>query len=174
MNGLRDFWKPRRRGGKIVLVVSVASALAVIAAVAAGCGSAKKSDTGIAYVKVLGSGTDYSKALRNETLREGTTRIIVLRSNLAFTVGVKNEGDHPEQNVKVTLAIGQLAPNRTITRTLTIPRIQNGATKEVDFKGPFNIGTLISPIPIKVDVHPVAGETNRSNNSATYKVRFSF
>jgi hypothetical protein len=177
MNDLRDFHKPRRRGGKIVLVVTSTIALLVIAAVAIGCGSAKKSastasnpdtgrhGTGIAYVKVFPS---------NQTLQKGVTTVIQLKQNLAFAVGVRNDGDYLEQNVKVTLVIRQLAPEPSITKTLSIAKISNGATKEVDFTGPYNIGTLISVVPIKVDVHPVVGEWKTTNNKATYEVRFAF
>ena len=164
MNGLRDFWKPRRRVDKIVLVVTSVIALLVIAAGASGCGSAKKSDTKIAYVKVLP---------RKQTLQQGVTTIITQRPNLTFVVGVRNAGNDLEQNVKVTLVIHQKPPNNSITRTLSIAKISNGATQEVDFRGPFNLTTLISVVPIDVRISPGPNETSLVDNTATYEVRFS-
>jgi hypothetical protein len=169
MNGLMDFWNPRRRVNRIVFVVTAVVALVVIAALAIGCGSAKKSagrhGTSIAYVNVLPG---------KQTLQEGVTTTIQLKSNLTFVVGVRNDGDYPEQNVKVTLVIRQLAPAQSITKTLSIARIDNGATKGVDFTGPYNIRTMISVVPINVRVSPVPGEVSTANNAATYEVRFSF
>lgn len=124
-----------------------------------------KHGTGISYVKVFPS---------NQTLTEGVTKTIQIKSNLTFVVGVQNTGDYLEQNVKVTLVIHQNAPYKSITQSKVIPEIYNGATQEVEFRGPFNLGTMISVVPINVDVHPVTGEANLSNNSATYEVRFSF
>ena len=104
MNGLTYFCKPRRRGGKIVLVVALATALLVIAAVATGCGSAKAKGvrgTDISYVKVMPSG---------DALTSGLTKMIKVptnHDNLAFVVGVENGGDYLEQNIKVTLVIYQ-------------------------------------------------------------------
>lgn len=178
MNWSRDLWNPRRRVNKIALVITSVVAVLVIASVAIGCGSAKKSATTVTITRASGrhgNGIAYVKVIPSkQTLRRGATETIVIKPRLTFVVGVQNDGDFLEHNVKVTLVIHQLAPVSSITRTLTIPQIWNGATKEVDFIGPFDIGTMISVVPINVDVHPVTGEANLSNNSATYEVRFSF
>jgi hypothetical protein len=184
MNGLWDFQNPRRRVGKIVLIVTSVVALVVIAAVATGCGSAKKSSstaakkssstasnavtgrhgTSIAFLKVLP---------RNQTLQQGVTATIVLKSNLAFVVGVQNDGDQPEQNVKVKLVIHQKAPAKPIVKEAEIGRIFPGTTMKVFLKGPFNPITLVTMVPIDVMVNPVPGEASTANNLATYKARFS-
>ena len=166
MNGLRDFWKPRRRGSKIVLVVTLATALLVTAVVATGCGSAKAKGvhgTSIAYVKVLHS---------KHTLQQGVVSAILLKPNLTFVVGVENSGDYLEHNVKVTLLIKQKP--QPIRRSLTIGQIHPGALQEVFFKSPLGVTEMINRIPLKVSVAPVSGETNLVNNSATYEVRFTF
>ncbi|MGD0274273.1 MAG: hypothetical protein ABSB96_11155 [Gaiellaceae bacterium] len=162
---------------RIVLVVTSVAALLVIAALAIGCGSAKKSTstapnsgtgkhgTSIAYVKVLPS---------KQKLQQGVTTIIQLKQNLAFAVGVENTGDYLEQNVKVKLVIHQNEPAQPIVKEAKIGQIFNNTTKEVIFKGPFNLTTLISMVPINVIVNPVPGEDNTANNRATYQVRFSF
>jgi hypothetical protein len=121
--------------------------------------------TGIAYVKVYPSG---------QTLSEYTTTTIKVQSGLTFEVGVENTGDYLEQNVKVTLVINQIPSSSSVTRKQTILKIYNGSTEKVDFKGPFTLVTMITAVPINVDVQPVTGEANLANNSRTYKVRFTF
>jgi len=168
MNGRRDFSKPRRRVDRTVLVVTSVAALLVIAAVASGCGSTKKSGThgtGIAYVKVFPV---------NQTLQQGVTATIMLSSNLGFVVGVENTGNYSEQNVNVKLVIHQNAPATSIIKEATIGQILPNTTKEVFFKGPFNQTTVVTKVPINVTVSPVPGEDNTANNAATYEVRFSF
>lgn len=121
--------------------------------------------TGIAYVKVMPS---------NQTLQQGVTTTIRLNTGtLAFVVGVENTGDYLEQNVKVTLTIHQ-SGGKSIVEHQTIPQILNGTTKEVDFKGPFAVTTLISVVPVNVEVTPVPGEASIANNSYTYDVIFSY
>jgi hypothetical protein len=165
MNSLKDFYQPRRRGSRIVLVITLATALLVVAAVATGCGSAKAKGvhgTSIAYVKVTPGG---------RTLHQGVVSTIRLRSNTAFVVAVENGGDYPEHNVKVALLIKQKP--QPIRKSLTIGQIRRGAKQVVVFKG-LNPTEMVNRIPLKVSVTPVSGETNLINNSATYKVRFSF
>jgi uncharacterized repeat protein (TIGR01451 family) len=156
-----------------VLVVTLVTALFVIAAVATGCGSAKAKGvhgTSIAYVKVPSS---------KLTLQQGVTKIVQtkattvaqLQKALTFVVRVKNDGDNTEHNVKVTLTIDQRP--QPIRKSLAIAEIRRGTYHEVVFKGPFALTELINKIPVKVDVAPVSGETNLVNNSATYEVRFA-
>jgi len=166
MNGLKDFCKPRRHKSRIVLVVSLAISLLVIAAAATGCGSAKAKGvhgTSIAYVKVIPG---------NRTLHQGVVSTIRVTSSIAFVVGVENGGDYPEHNAKVTLLIKQKP--QPIRRSLTIGQIRRGAKQVVVFKAPFSLTEFANVIPIKVNVTPVGGETNLVNNSATYEVRFTF
>ena len=166
MNGLRDFCKPRRHEGRIVLVVSLAISLLAIAALASGCGSAKAKNahgTNIAFVKVLPG---------KQALQQGVVQTTQIKRQLAFIVGVENGGHFLERNVKVTLLINQTP--QPIRKSLTIGQIRRGARQEVVFKGPFALTELVNVIPIKVNVTPVGGETNLVNNSATYEVRFTF
>ena len=159
MNGLSEFWDPRRRLSGIALAGISVVALLLIAALATGCGSAKKSEVGITGLKVLPD---------NQTLQEGAVRTIQVKRNLAFVVAVKNTGDAAGKNVKVTLLIDQKpAP---IKKALTIGQIDSGQTTQVVFKAPFYVTEMISVLPIKVGVTPGTGETNK----ATYGVRFSF
>jgi hypothetical protein len=116
--------------------------------------------TGIESVKVLPSGTE---------LTQDTETTITVTQDLAFEVAVKNTGDSEEVQVQVDLTI-QRTPT-PITKTETIPLINAGETKTVDFRDlgspPFDKTT------VKVDVHPVPGEQSTANNSYEYPVIFT-
>jgi len=119
--------------------------------------------TNIAYVKVLPSG---------KTLTEGSAAPTITANNrLAIAVGVKNGGDYTEEGIKVTLLINQTP--QPIKQSETIGQIYSHATTEVVFKN-IAVTELAKIVPISIDVAPVAGETNKTNNKATFEVRFSF
>jgi hypothetical protein len=116
---------------------------------------------GIANVKVLPSGDALSTT-------EETT--ILVTNELAFEVAVENTGCCQEVSVKVTLTI----PKSTspIVKTKTIPLIDPGEIKTVRLP----VGALVpfgEQVSVKVDVDPVPGETNTTNNSYEYPVIFS-
>jgi hypothetical protein len=118
--------------------------------------------SGIAYTRVLPSGTDLSPDTETE---------ILVTDQLAFEVGVEDTGDSPEVRVVVTLTI----PKDTgpIVRKKTIPIIDPGETVAVRF----DIGSEIPPfgeqVSVQVNVDPVQGETNTANNTVEYPVIFS-
>ena len=90
---------------------------------------------------------------------------------LAFEVTVRNSGDSQETQVEVTLTVqGGTQP---IKRTKTIPIIDPGKTKTVVFR---DLGTLPfgTRTTVRVNVLPVEGEQNTSNNTVEYPVIFSF
>jgi CARDB len=119
--------------------------------------------TNIAYVKVLPSG---------KTLTEGSAAPIITANNrLAIAVGVKNGGDYTEEGIKVTLLINQTP--KPIKQSETIGQIYSHNTTEVVFKN-LAVTELANIVPISIDVVPVVGETNKTNNKATFEVRFSF
>jgi len=116
--------------------------------------------TGIESVKVLPSG---------QALSQDTETTITVTQNLAFEVAVKDTGDAEEVQVKVDLTI-QRTP-KPIKKTETIPLINQGETKTVVFRDlgspPFEKTT------VTVDVIPVPGEENTSNNTFEYPVIFT-
>jgi hypothetical protein len=116
--------------------------------------------TGIESVKVLPSGQELS---------QDTETTITVTQNLAFEVAVKDTGDAEEVQVKVDLTI-QRTP-KPIKKTETIPLINQGETKTVVFRDlgspPFEKTT------VTVDVIPVPGEENTSNNTFEYPVIFT-
>jgi uncharacterized membrane protein len=89
---------------------------------------------------------------------------------LSFQVLVKNSGESQETQVKVSLTIQQ-SPE-PIRREQLIDLINPGETKTVVFRdlGPPNFGTRTT---VKVNVEPVTGEQNTSNNTAEYPVIFT-
>jgi hypothetical protein len=118
-----------------------------------------------------GSGINAVKALPSGQLLSATTETTVLvTEDLRFEVGVENTGESQEVGIKVTLTIPK-QPD-PITKTATIPILDPGEIKTVTF----SVGALVpfgEQTSVKVDVDPVAGETNTTNNTAEYPVIFS-
>jgi len=117
--------------------------------------------SGIAYVKALPSG---------QLLSTTTETTIKVTDELKFEVGVEDTGESQEVRVKVTLTIPK-QPD-AIVKTATIPIIEAGETKAVVF----TVGALVpfgEQTSVKVDVDPVPGETNTTNNTAEYPVIFT-
>ena len=119
--------------------------------------------TNIESVKVLPAGTELSTSTQTK---------VIPSTNMTFQVMVKNSGDSQESSIPVTLKIVQ-SQGGTITKRATIDFISPGETKPVTFGGDFSAITFAAPATVKVEVQPVQGETNTSNNSADYPVIFS-
>jgi hypothetical protein len=118
--------------------------------------------TNIETVKALPAGTELSTS---------TQTTVVVRTNLTFQVNVKNSGDSQEANIPVTLQIIQ-SGQPLVKKTATIDFINPGEVKPVNFTN-FPAPSFQTPAQIKVEVQPVQGESNTSNNSANYPVIFS-
>ena len=101
----------------------------------------------------------------------GQATVVKASTQLAFEAAVKNSGENQEVRVKVTLTIPRKGAS-PIVKTATIDLIEVGETKTVTFRNfpdvPFSENTSV-----KVDVTPVPGEQNKTNNSAEYPVVFS-
>jgi CARDB len=89
---------------------------------------------------------------------------------LSFQVLVKNSGEAQETQVKVSVTIQQ-SP-QPIRDEQFIDLINPGETKTVVFRdlGTVSFGTRTT---LKVNVEPVAGETNTANNTAEYQIIFT-
>lgn len=124
-----------------------------------GTPSGKHGD-GLVSVKALPAGTVLS-----------TTQPTTIKSSteLAFAVTVENSGDSQEVGVPVTLTIQATSP---IVKRTKIDLISPGQQKTVTFRN-FTQLPFGPEVKIKVEVAPVPGEVNLSNNSATYPVFFS-
>jgi hypothetical protein len=127
-----------------------------------GTPSGKHGD-GLVGVHVSPQGSDLS------TSSATTIKVSV---DLTFRATVQNSGDFPEVNVPVTLKID--AGGKPITQTQHITSIQPAEQTTVDFTG-FNLpaSAFGNRATITVTVGKVPGETNTSNNSATYTVFFT-
>ncbi len=127
-----------------------------------GSPSGKHGD-GLVSVRVLPQATDLSTS---------TATTVKVSADLSFVATVVNSGDFQEVNVPVTLTID--AGGTPIVRHQTITIIQPAQQQAVSFSN-FNLPTSAfgARATVKVDVAPVAGETNTANNSASYTVFFT-
>jgi hypothetical protein len=117
--------------------------------------------TNIESVKVIPGGQALSTSAENTV--EAST-------DLAFGVAVANSGDSQEVKIQVTLTIQQ-SPT-PIVKKQTIDIINPGETKTVVFRDFPSVDFGERRI-MRIDVDPVPGEKNSSNNSAEYPVIFS-
>ncbi|HEU5363761.1 MAG TPA: CARDB domain-containing protein [Gaiellaceae bacterium] len=103
------------------------------------------------------------------TLSTTEENFVTATPDLSFAVTIKNSGDSQEVGVKVTLTVQQ---NPAIVKTKSIPVINQGQEKTVTFS---DLGAVkfARKEQVLVDVKPVEGEVNTSNNKATYPVIFS-
>lgn len=118
-----------------------------------------------------GSGLAYTKAVPSgQQLSVSTETTIIVSTDLAFEVGVTNTGENQEVRIEVTLTIPK-EPAPIVKKGL-IDLIDPGETKAIVFKDfqevPFGSNTTV-----QVEVKPVPGEQNTTNNSAEYPVIFS-
>jgi hypothetical protein len=117
--------------------------------------------TGLVSVTALPSG---------KQLDSTTENTVTATSDLRFDVKVEDTGQAQEVQVKVTLTIQQQPT--PIVKTQVIDSINPGEQKDVVFR---NLGQVqfATKTVLKVDIQPVPGERNTSNNSADYPVIFS-
>ena len=119
-------------------------------------------------------GTNLVKVVVQPTgteLSTSTQTTVVVRTNMSIDVTVEDSGDSQEANIPVTLRIIQSGVP-TVTKRATIGFINPGEQKTVSFTN-FPAPSFQNPAQIKVEVQPVDGESNTSNNSADYSVIFS-
>jgi hypothetical protein len=105
-------------------------------------------------------------------LSTSTATTVKVSTNLAFVATVQDSGNFEETGVTVHLTI--TAGSTTIKRTATIAAIAANAQQTATFSG-FNLPSTAfgNKATIKVAVAAVPGETNTSNNSASYTVFFT-
>jgi len=127
-----------------------------------GTPSGKHGD-GLVGVHVSPQGSDLSTS---------TATTIKVSADLDFRVTVENSGDFPEVSVPVTLTID--AGGKPIVRTEHVTAIQPTEQTTVDFTN-FDLppSAFGQKATITVKVGKVPGETNLSNNSATYTAFFT-
>ncbi|HVC88040.1 MAG TPA: hypothetical protein VNC40_11515 [Gaiellaceae bacterium] len=122
--------------------------------------------TGIHGTNIVGT-----KAMPGGLLLSPTTEnTVTANANLAFAVTVHDGGNSQEVGIKVTLTIDK--SGGAIVENKTIDVINPGQDKIVTFA---NLGGVpfASKTNVNVDVAPVPGEKDTSNNKASYPVIFS-
>jgi CARDB len=105
----------------------------------------------------------------DQTLSATEDNTVKASDRLTFQVVVRNSGDSQETQVPVTLTIQQNPP---IRKRQVIELINPGDTKTLTF-GDLGQVSFTTRNVVKVNVEPVAGEQNTSNNTAEYVVIFT-
>ncbi|MGH2970862.1 MAG: hypothetical protein ACRDNM_07450 [Gaiellaceae bacterium] len=105
-------------------------------------------------------------------LSTSTATTVKVSADLAFAATVEDSGNFQQNGVVVHLTI--TAGSATIKRSQTIQTIAPKTQQTVSF-GNFNLPTAAfgNRATVRVDVAPVPGETNTSNNTASYTVFFT-
>ena len=113
---------------------------------------------------------DEGAAGRTGAVAVDTENTVTATTDLAFVVTIADSGDSQEVGIKVTLTIQK--PQGAIVKTQTVDLINPGQTKSVTFT---NLGQVpfAQKTTVNVDVAPVPGENDTSNNKASYPVIFS-
>jgi hypothetical protein len=128
-----------------------------------GSASGKHGD-GLVGVRVLPQGSD---------LTTSTATTVKVSADLSFLATVEDSGNFQEVQVPVTLTI-DFGSGKPIKKVEHISTIQPGLRQTVTFNG-FSLPTSAfgNKATVKVSVGAVSGETNLSNNSASYTVFFT-
>jgi hypothetical protein len=121
-----------------------------------------KHGNGIVSVTALPSG---------KALEKGTDNFVMATPDLAFRALIENSGENQEVGVEVVLTIDQ-SP-QPIEKRGKIQIINPGEQKSITFRNLGQIVQFSQKTTLKVDVKPVPGETNISNNTASYSVTFT-
>jgi hypothetical protein len=106
-----------------------------------------------------------------KALEEGTDNFVMASPDLAFRVVVENSGENQEVGVEVVLTIDQ-SP-QPIEKRGKIQIINPGERKAITFRNLGQIVQFSQKTTLKSEAKPVPGETNISNNTASYSVTFT-
>lgn len=117
---------------------------------------------GLVSVRALPSG---------QFLQRDAENFIVATVDLRFEVTIENSGEAQEVRVKVRLTVPQ-SP-RPIRREQTVNIIDPGERQTVVFGNLSAIVQFDQKVNLKIEVAPVPGEENLTNNSATYPTTFT-
>src|SRR5215216_1178994 len=121
-----------------------------------------KHGNGIVSVTALPSG---------KALEKGEDNFVMATPDLAFRALIENSGENQEVAVEVVLTIDQ-SP-QPIEKRGKIQIINPGEQKAITFRNLGQIVQFSQKTTLKVEVKPVPGETNISNNTASYSVTFT-
>jgi hypothetical protein len=105
-----------------------------------------------------------------QTLTAGGAVELTASPNLTFDVQVMNQGENDEKNVRVRLSI--TGAGKPIVRTQTIPSIAAGQTGTASIPLAQTPPTG-RPVTIDIQILPVPGEKNTTNNKGTFAAVFT-
>ena len=101
---------------------------------------------------------------------EADENVVTATADLAFEVTIENSGSSQEVQVGVRLTIQQNPP---ITKRAVVDLINPGERKTVPFRDIAQDVQFAQRVSVKVQVEPVTGEKNLTNNVASYPVIFT-
>lgn len=118
-------------------------------------------------------GTDAVFSGQTVALTENSPKKVNVAADLTFKVSFQDAGNFPEVKIPVTLTVS-VFQKQVYKKTQTVPSIDKGETKTVSFTNlqlpPSAFGANAT---VGVVVGKVRGETNVSDNHASYPVFFS-
>ena len=122
--------------------------------------------TNIVSTKALPQGTELSTSATSP-------QPVVAGTNLGFAVTIEDSGDSAEVHIPVKLTISN--GTKDIVKTQTVAFINKKEQTTVTFRNIQLDSTFFGSqsTKVKVEVTPVPGEHNTTNNTATYSVIFS-
>ena len=103
------------------------------------------------------------------TLTPGAANSLTAASNVTFNVKVANQGDNPEQDVRVRVRISGAGDPVTGEQVVDQTQAKTETTVPIKLDDPPPIGQAIT---IRVEVLPVPGEKNTENNTLTFPAIF--
>jgi hypothetical protein len=109
---------------------------------------------------------------QTKTLTASGPTTVDVAADLAFKVSFKNAGNFEEGHVPVTLTVSVFG-KKVASKTEHVQSIQSGQTKTVSFTNLDLSKAFSSQAIVSVVVGKVPGETNLSDNHASYPVFFS-
>jgi hypothetical protein len=126
--------------------------------------------TGVHGTNIVGTKVQPS----GQSLSQTTENTIVATQDLAFVVTVHDGGDSQEVGIQVTITLQKTTGGgKPIVKTKTIDVIDPGQEKDVTFDNINVTGLFAQRAELRVNVAPVPGEKDSTNNKATYPVLFS-
>jgi hypothetical protein len=104
------------------------------------------------------------------TLEPGSANRITASAALSFNVTFQNQGENDERNVKVRITIEGAGRPIRVEKTVPASAAGEESTASIPLGQSPPIGT---PVTIRVEVLPVPGEEEESNNSNEYPAIFT-
>lgn len=117
-------------------------------------------------------GTEAVSGGQTKTLTTSSPTTVDVAADLAFKVSFKDAGNFQEVKVPVTLRV-TIFGKTVLNKTEHVPSIQPGETRTVSFTNLDLSNAFSGQATVSVAVGGVPGETNLSDNHASYPVFFS-